>query len=284
MVGGKVVAVTELPHFSAWNFDAVTGTVCAAIRVPATTPISNFRVASTDVGGNIDNVWFFNSQCAPDSRRGSVCITDVPSGYMGGVYGGTVSFKFQVQASGSGTWTDLNINLNGAAQTVFLGSQIQTWLTNNALSGGSWCGSSTPVPGSGAYLNGTYQLGNFPATLPTNTVRMGVATTGVVGLGANNLSGGDDTYFMTMRNNGFNGSALINDYDHDGVPDRLDNCVARSNPNQADTNGNGIGDVCEAWCYVPAGGNASWYDADGDGIDDLCDNKVSTYNPSQYMP
>jgi hypothetical protein len=36
------------------------------------------------------------------------------------------------------------------------------------------------------------------------------------------------------------------DYDCDGVPDAYDNCVGMPNPNQADTNRNVIGDVCEA--------------------------------------
>ncbi|MCG8461369.1 MAG: VWA domain-containing protein, partial [Holophagales bacterium] len=36
------------------------------------------------------------------------------------------------------------------------------------------------------------------------------------------------------------------DTDDDGVPDVSDNCVFTPNPDQADTNGNGIGDACEA--------------------------------------
>jgi len=37
----------------------------------------------------------------------------------------------------------------------------------------------------------------------------------------------------------------VDDRDDDGVPDVLDNCPAISNPGQADTNLNGIGDACE---------------------------------------
>lgn len=36
------------------------------------------------------------------------------------------------------------------------------------------------------------------------------------------------------------------DNDHDGVPDDRDNCVGVWNPTQADSNGNGKGDACEA--------------------------------------
>lgn len=35
------------------------------------------------------------------------------------------------------------------------------------------------------------------------------------------------------------------DFDGDDIPDRSDNCPTASNPDQADTNSNGIGDVCE---------------------------------------
>ena len=36
-----------------------------------------------------------------------------------------------------------------------------------------------------------------------------------------------------------------NDKDGDGIPDATDNCPDTSNPDQADSNGNGVGDVCE---------------------------------------
>jgi polyhydroxybutyrate depolymerase len=38
----------------------------------------------------------------------------------------------------------------------------------------------------------------------------------------------------------------LGDQDADGVPDRDDNCVSVANPDQADANGNCIGDLCEA--------------------------------------
>ena len=44
------------------------------------------------------------------------------------------------------------------------------------------------------------------------------------------------------------------DWDSDGIPDRLDNCRVTENDDQLDTDGDGIGDACG--------------DADGDGIDD----------------
>ncbi|MFO0874187.1 MAG: GEVED domain-containing protein [Phycisphaerales bacterium] len=51
------------------------------------------------------------------------------------------------------------------------------------------------------------------------------------------------------------------DTDFDGVPDVIDNCPTVSNPTQADSDGDGIGDACEGviYCTVsvsfPCGGN-----------------------------
>jgi gliding motility-associated-like protein len=57
------------------------------------------------------------------------------------------------------------------------------------------------------------------------------------------------------------------DDDNDGILDVDDNCPLIPNSDQADTNGNGIGDVCE--------------DSDGDGVIDTEDNCVDTPNPGQ---
>jgi hypothetical protein len=38
----------------------------------------------------------------------------------------------------------------------------------------------------------------------------------------------------------------LNDTDSDGVCGDVDNCPSIANPDQADTNGNGVGDACDA--------------------------------------
>lgn len=59
------------------------------------------------------------------------------------------------------------------------------------------------------------------------------------------------------------------DSDGDTVADSIDNCPETPNPNQADSDGDGIGDVCDD------------SDTDGDGIADNQDNCPQTPNPDQ---
>ena len=58
------------------------------------------------------------------------------------------------------------------------------------------------------------------------------------------------------------------DSDGDGITDPSDNCPDVSNPGQADSDGDGVGDACEA-------------DADADGVIDDDDNCPAIANPSQ---
>ncbi len=110
------------------------------------------------------------------------------------------------------------------------------------------------------------------------------------------------------------------DYDGDGVRNRIDNCIYHPNPDQADRNGDGLGDACAYQTYDPegnynplpcgkprdeagggcgggsgdheggggdgehsggGGGGHEAVDTDGDGVTDDVDNCVAVANPGQ---
>lgn len=81
------------------------------------------------------------------------------------------------------------------------------------------------------------------------------------------------------------------DGDEDGVADAADNCPNDSNPDQADVDGDGLGDVCDpdvdgddidnAADNCPSVQNTDQLDDDGDGAGDACDTCPGLANPGQ---
>ena len=70
---------------------------------------------------------------------------------------------------------------------------------------------------------------------------------------------------------------VANDRDGDGVLSNADNCPNVANPDQADRDFDGFGDVCDP-C---PGRNGPQPDADGDGVGDPCDNCPDLRNTDQ---
>ena len=69
------------------------------------------------------------------------------------------------------------------------------------------------------------------------------------------------------------------DSDGDGICDNQDNCDFTANPDQADNDGDGIGNACDDTPNGPCGNQGG--DSDGDGICDNQDNCDFTANPDQ---
>lgn len=92
---------------------------------------------------------------------------------------------------------------------------------------------------------------------------------------------------------------VLNDVDGDGIDSTLDNCALHENPDQLDSDNDGMGDVCDV-CVAdpqnpdadgdsvcddvdncPALSNPQQEDGDEDGVGDVCDNCPEHPNPDQ---
>ena len=68
------------------------------------------------------------------------------------------------------------------------------------------------------------------------------------------------------------------DSDGDGLSDTCDNCPAVGNPTQSDSDADGAGDACDNCAGLV---NPDQADGDGDGVGDMCDNCPAAANPMQ---
>ena len=94
-------------------------------------------------------------------------------------------------------------------------------------------------------------------------------------------------YIQCTKNNN-NECVILNDFDSDGICNRIDNCVRESNSQQLDSDYDGLGDTCDDCIYdalndfdkdgicgdidnCPNKNNPNQADSDNDGVGDACD-------------
>ncbi|MDO6811641.1 thrombospondin type 3 repeat-containing protein [Tenacibaculum soleae] len=196
---------------------------------------------------------------------------------------------------GAGTWTEITgSNFIGSVSDIEFGKNedeifvtmhnygvVSIWYSNDA--GVSWISKEGDLPdlpvktimqnpyNENEVIIGTdlgiWKTSNFDAVTPTwKQAYNGMSNVPVLDL---NLRDDNVVFAATYGRGVFSGSFLNpnEDEDNDGINNDVDNCPTTANPDQADVDDNGIGDVCQ--------------DTDGDGILDINDNCVNKINPNQ---
>lgn len=82
-----------------------------------------------------------------------------------------------------------------------------------------------------------YLAGNSAVDIPSGTGRV---------IALQNIGSGARYALLDAVQFYLAGTQPQNDADGDGIPNEIDNCPSVANPGQADSNGNGIGDVCDS--------------------------------------
>ena len=92
---------------------------------------------------------------------------------------------------------------------------------------------------------------------------------------------GAPTWTGTASGGGGGGGGGTTDTDGDGLPNTSDNCPGIANADQADRDGDGIGDLCDITHGGGGSGTGTAGDNDGDGVPDSTDNCPGKANPGQ---
>ena len=155
--------------------------------------------------------------------------------------------------------TGVSLSPSSVNENVSIGTTVGSLSTTDSDSGDSHTYSL--VTGSGDTDNGSFSISG--ANLLTGTA-LDYETKNSYSIRVQ-TSDGTATYAKTFT---ITVADVFEDADGDGIPDQTDNCQSSANPNQADADADGIGDVCDS-------------DIDGDGFANSSDNCPSTVNLDQ---
>ena len=165
---------------------------------------------------------------------------------------------YEIQPQNSAP-TNILLSSNSVNENVTIGTTVGSLSTTDSDSGDTHA--YTLVAGSGDLDNGSFSISG--ANLLTGTA-LDYETKNSYSIRVQ-TSDGTAAYAKTFT---ITVADVFEDADGDGISDQTDNCQSSANPNQADADSDGIGDVCDS-------------DIDGDGFTNSSDNCPSTVNLDQ---
>ncbi len=278
-LGGSLagLAVADFDRNASSDFVVVDESLHKATVVMSTDSLAvnnHPQVEAIDLEGKLTgDVWYVKPDHTlttdPSQGRGEFVIFNVPPGWVivrmtvGGngnqivsVYPDSLSYlKILVQrgilgntlVSVFGVTVDAVVRPVGDVDIAFLGSEATTFSSPLQVQDGSIVAPSA----------------EYQVFLPSNS-----------------------EYIVRLTKVGTGGLPPIpNDPDSDGIPDNVDDCPGIFNPDQTDTDGDNIGDVCDPTPQLDTDGdtipnaqdncvlvsNRDQRDSDGDGVGDACD-------------
>jgi hypothetical protein len=256
--------------------------VLASLTAMAQAPTIDFTTASSSYvygGSESRDVLVTRIATSPlycqESLSAAVLFggTSTPCGLIGNQnHGYYLDVRFHVPAANAGSWSFRLGSDFGNGGTLFVdgvklaSANYDIWWNYN------WSSSAV--------------MSANNVTLPAGNHRVEV-------IGFENCCAGEMTLQYRVGNGAWQDVSIANltpppDADDDGVLDANDNCPAMANPNQANADGDALGDVCDA-CPADAANdtdadgvcgnvdncsalaNPGQEDADGDGVGDACD-------------
>lgn len=181
----------------------------------------------------------------------------------GGGVGYSTLASAEVYDPATGAWaatTSLTLGRQGHGTIVVSGGKV---LVSSGLTGSVNC--STSCTGTTSSEIYSPAAGTWSATGSASTARYGHGAV-IISDGRVLIAGGNGTNSQSLASAEIYAPVL--DADADGVPDASDNCPAVANADQANSDGDGLGNACDP-------------DNDNDGIADASDNCALTANPDQ---
>lgn len=125
---------------------------------------------------------------------------------------------------------------------------VNYWIQAIPAGGGGECDATAASPATVTIISGLPVTGSpmqFTSCGPTKQVTFTIPANSPTGTFSIDATVSDNSGGYNTSPAKFTISVTALDTDEDGVPDRTDNCDDTPNADQADTNGNGIGDACE---------------------------------------
>ena len=277
-IGSQIDGTSTLTFSGGTLTPGGTCTFSVSLAVPVGAGSANYANTTSNVTATVSGVSATGNPASDNLQVAdltfSKSFTNDPV-----VAGGNVTLEFTLTNTSTLDATDITFSDN--LNDVLPGTPDLTVVGTPS----SPCGTLTNIGGSLSFTGGSVLAGESCTFSVTLNVPAGVADDRYVNT-TSNLS----ATIGSIQNVIFNPATdeltvgvldLIEDTDGDGVIDGADNCPTVANPEQADANGDGIGDACaldgdmdgvdDANDNCPADDNPGQEDLDGDGIGDACD-------------